>query len=331
MCENMTREEALLVFNLSDPITEQEIENRYFILTKRARASEDREKSAELAAAYDVLTGRAQQRKEKEILRANAKKYWGKTKDEWKVYFGYTWLRYVLILICVCVVGSIVYGAITRKEEDLKIVAVGHFSADNTILSNYAKEKTGYENPSVSVANAVFTEEIEFSEMTMQGEMVAAAFMATRPEIIITDRVSMPQYLGSLLPMDELYQEILNILPPEMAEKITPVRSNLLAYREMGLMEGEEPEYEPGDDEEYIYGLMITDPELMYGYGFLSLWPPYENPKKEENPEKRDPALIFSVSAFCDNPENGLQFVKDILIDQDYFQEVSKERIAEGL
>ena len=321
MYENMTREEALAVFDLPNEADPSAVEKRYFILSKRFHTEGEKEKITELVAAYEVLNGTAEIRRQKEALREQSKKYFGKTAHEWNVYLGYTWRRYVLIIVALIAVGSVVYTSVTKAPEDLRVAVIGHFSVDNERLVDFAKNEKGFRNPSFLNADVVFDPDVEQNEMTMQGPMIAMAHLSIKPDIILTDRMSMLRYVEAMEPIDDFYDELLDTLPAETMEKITPIRAKLADYRDMTTMEGEEPEYQPGDFDEHVFGLMITDPELIYAYGFLSLWPPYEKPEEEYDPTLRDPSLIFCITNYSEEPGRGERFVKDMLSNSSYFMD----------
>ena len=330
MNENMDRKEALSLFGLDETAEQREIDRKYFVLMKNYRGEGNKEKLAELAFAYDVITGKIEELRLKAVEREKAKKYFGKTASEWRIYLGYTWWQYALAAVAAGLLVSLVLNAVFQKEVDLQVVSLGHFSADTTVLTDYAVDEMGFDNPTVTAVDLIADPAVEQSEITMVGPQIAMAQLSTKPDVVLTDRMTMMSYLEVMKPLDDFYLELEKELSPEMFGQIIPIRAKLAEYREMTTMEGYEVKYEPGDHEEYIYGLMIEDPVLIYGYGYYSLWLPYEEPEKELDPTLRDPSLIFALTTHADDPERGQKFVQKILSDQDFFQELSTQKLEDA-
>ena len=311
--ENMTREEALVVFGLNESADIQDVENRYYILTKRVHAEGSiPAKTAELVAAYDVLNGRAEERRQKELAREKQKKFRGKTAEEWKVYWGYMWWRYALMVLGVVMVVYFVRLAVTRKDYDLNVVSLGYFSSDTDRLTEFARNELGFENPVVSSVELLLNAEGgEVSEITMNGPELALLRLIDKPHVILTDRITMPYYLDYYVQLDDFYEELMRELPADVAEMIVPVY-----YKRTAL--DDDAQYED-DTAKHIYGLMIEDVNLILAYGFYNLWRPFENPEKEPDPTLRNSGLIFCVTSLADDPEVGKNFIKEVFLARDHF------------
>ena len=323
----MTREEAFLLFDLPETADMPTIERRYFILTKKYRSQNDKEKLEAIAKAYDVLNGRAEAERKKTEEYQKAKKYFGKSLFEWKVYFGYTWLRNLLLIVIAVVLGSLIYTIVTKPKEDLRVIAIGHYYMDNTILSDYAKTQKSFNSPSVVGFDVVWDDTAEQTDMSLEARMVSGVQIQTiKQDVVLTDRMSMPTYVAYMAPMDDLYEELLQELPEEIMEYITPIRLRRADY--LGESASGKRETNQEDQELHIYGLLVKDIKFINAYGLNPMWVPYENPEKEFDPTLRDPSLIFSIYAFSEEPGRGSQFIKDILLDHSYFLEKMEERIA---
>ena len=340
---NMKREEALEIFGLPESASSQMVEDRFIILTKRNRAAGgDKEQSARLAQAYDVLNGRAEQRQQAVEARENAKKYYGKTKDEWKVHFSYSWKKYAGIVLGIIAVIYVIHFYATRKDPDLQMLSIGHFVVDETILPEYAIEELGFEYPTMSAVDIVVDLSVDEAEAQVDANMLLMTRLAERPEVLLLDQMTLQRYGDILEPIDDLYADLVASLPTEKLEQITPISFRIADIKTANAPEGTEPDIQPGDEEEHIYGLQLSDPNLILGYGFYSRWPVVEDSSDGSGDSDEDDSdipsegdatdatddvdislqarvLIFGVMKNSDNPDKGLEFVLHALSDQDYF------------
>ena len=93
--EKMTKEEALEYLGLPSDANDFYIDEKFWKLSKQYRGKNDKEsedKLSELSAVYNIACGRRDEALRKADERAKASKFLGKTKDEWKNYFAYSWL-----------------------------------------------------------------------------------------------------------------------------------------------------------------------------------------------------------------------------------------------
>ena len=91
---SMTREQALEYLGLPANANDFMIDEKFWKLSKNIRGDntpEGKQKIADLSAAYDIATGRRDERVHKAEQREQARKIFGKTGDEWRTYFSYTW------------------------------------------------------------------------------------------------------------------------------------------------------------------------------------------------------------------------------------------------
>lgn len=303
--EQMDRAAAFVILGLKETADAYAVDNRFWQLTKRFRSEKNEQKLLEVTKAYEVASGRAAEKQVEQVAEDQSPKFFGKSNRQWKVFFYYTWWKILLAVFCVVVVVSLAYQMITGGNYDIKIVSIGHFSMDNTNLTNYSVDVLGYQNPYISSADLVADGSEAENSVTMYGAASAAAFLGIDPDVIIFDATTLPYYLSSIVNMDAYYETLRQTLPKELLDKITPVTCTIQKYKELIAEEDEEIVLSPGDEVEHIYGLQISDPVLIAALGYSNEW------------ASQKASLVFSVSSNSTDVVRAQDFITAIIENQD--------------
>lgn len=302
--EKMDRSSALKILGLDEKANAYAIDNRFWQLTKRYRAEKNDDKLKSVTAAYEVASGRAAERQAEQVVDNKGKKVFGKSMRQWRVYFYYTWWKILALLLCVVLGGSLIYQVITGGNYDIKVVSIGHFAMDNTFLSDYSTEKLGYKNPYITSADLVIDGSEAENNATIYGAAAAASFLSIEPDVIIFDSKTMPYYLPTITSLDSFYAFLQENLPEVLLDQITPVTGTMKQYKELTAEEGEEVLISPDDEAEHIYGLKISDPELIHDLGYTNEWI-----------SEKD-SLVFTICATTTDMTRAEGFIMAILKDQ---------------
>lgn len=278
----MSREDALRYLELPENANDYEIEERFWQLSKRSRAIKDDAERIrqmnDLSYVLDVATGREEARLKALADREAAKKYFGKTAEEWKVYFGYTWYKYLLVLIGILVIGALLYRIFFTPDEDISVISVGHYQSDPTLMEVRLKDE-GFKNPYCTNVDYVAPND-EGQTGNMYNEMTASVILASNPDIVITDELSYIYQFGQFADMGYFYDELKEELPADKFSKITPVYCSeydavekSIEYQEKSdTGEVDRSDLQTANTEEIMVGLKIEDEALIYDLGFKTLW-----------------------------------------------------------
>ena len=125
------------------------------------------------------------------------KKFFGKTGDEWRTYFSYTWYKYLIGLILIILAGNILHAVITNKGYDSGVVSIGHFETTTDYVENFMTTRLGYENPLVSTVDMVVPNDQGQSQQAY-ADQTASTLLLSGPNVLVFDEVTMPYYFGSL-------------------------------------------------------------------------------------------------------------------------------------
>lgn len=313
---SMDRAAALLLLGLGENANSYSIDNRFWQLTKRYRAEKNDAKLQEITAAYEVASGRAAEKQAEKTITENAGKYFGKTVRQWKVYFYYTWWKYLIGAVCIAVVLVLANQVFFGKDYDLKVVSIGHFTMDTAYISDYAENELGYQNPYVVSADRIVDGSEQESTATMYGAAAASAYISLEPDVLITDAKTMPYYLPDMISLDDYYAELKLTLPADVFNMITPVTCSMMDYYTLTAEDDEETEYTAEDNEDHIYGLQISDPKLFQSLGYVTEW------------SGGDEALVFSICTESDDVTAAEKFILSVL--ESHEQLVSAFEAANG-
>jgi len=288
----MTRKQALEYMGLSETANDFAIDEKYWQLSKRYRSEEgdNGKKLADLTAAYDIATGRRDTRQEAIQVRERSKKFLGKTADEWKNHFAYSWYKYVLAIILIIAGSNLIYNMFFKPRYDCGIVSIGHFDiTDDSYFETILTDKMDFDNPYITYVNVVVPND-EGETGSAYEDQNATTALLSRPNVIVTDAKTAPYYYEQLMDLSDVYTRLATILPAGKLEKITPVYCSESQYHRLsdsyvsGLYIGE-----GGDATESTYstkremiGLMIEDADIIEQMGFETLW-------------DEEPNLVFGI------------------------------------
>ena len=302
--QNTDRAAALLVLGLKENANAYAIDNRFWQLTKRYRSEKNDEKLTEVTLAYEIASGRAAQKQQEETTEDLSKKVLGKSSRQWKVFFYYAWWKILAVIICLALGFSLVYQMVTGGNYDVKVVSIGHFFMDNTFVTKYSKSELGYKNPYITSADLIIDGSEAESNTTIYGAAAAATFLGTNPDVVIFDAKTMPYYITALNQLDSYYESLRETLPSALFDKITPVSCSMRQYKVLTAEEGDDTQFSPEDDISHIYGLEITDPELITALGYTNEW------------TSQKPSLVFSISSNSYDYTKAETFIESIMKNQ---------------
>ena len=307
----MSKEQALEYLGLKTDANDFEIDDKFWQLSKRARGIEDdkerEQKIIDITYAYDVATGKEEARIKALKEREAEPKFLGKTKAEWKNYFGYTWYKYLIVLLIIVCAVLIVKRVVFTPEEDIGMLSVGHFSVDTDIMDARLRDY-GFKNPYVVEVDLAVPNDQGQSTNIYASQSSQVLFLSN-PEIVVTDEATMLYFFGNLSDMSSYYDELKEELPEETLSKITPIyyseyeaELNSIEYQKsQGAEEIDYSDLEAASQEKILCGLEIKDTELMTELGYKNLWP------------KSEATLIFSIGVNGDNKEEAQKFLTTIL------------------
>ena len=306
----MERAEALAVLHLDEKANAYAIDERFWQLTKRYRNEENEEMLSIITAAYDVASGR-HANKEAEIEEtAKASKFFGKTAKQWKVYFYYSWWKFLAAALVIGVVSILVHQIFFTPGYDIKIVSAGHFSLDNTMMQRFLEEDLGYENPYVACADLIADESEEGDLTTVNGESTFSAMISLKPDVIIFDYTTMQYNLPYLEDMDEYYAYLQSVLPPDKLAAVTPVTCSMEDYYALFSEEDLNGYILTTEDKiDHVYGLEITDQDTISALGYVNNW------------SEKDPSLVLGISNVSEDKKTAEEFISSLLLDMDFFTE----------
>ena len=285
---SMTREQALEYLGLPANANDFMIDEKFWKLSKNIRGDntpEGKQKIADLSAAYDIATGRRDERVHKAEQREQARKIFGKTGDEWRTYFSYTWYKYLILILVLILGGNLIYTIATRQGYDCGYVSIGHFSNDTDFVEKYLTTRLGFRNPMVSTVDIVVPND-QGQTQQAYADQTATTLMLSMPNVLVFDEVTMPYYFGSLQDVTSLYSFLRENLTEEQFSQLTPVymsertaREILNDYEinygaEMSVVDDDMSIY---DDNPIMVGIKLKNEEAIAALGYQNLWPEYDD------------------------------------------------------
>jgi hypothetical protein len=306
------KREALLFFGLDESSTDYDLEQKYWQKIKRYRSDPkaNSESLDRINEAYEVASGNKQESEHSEAQRARSPKLFGRTMREWRVYFYYSWWKYVLVALLLFVSVLIVKQIFFTARTDFRVVAVGHFENYETKIEEFSKEHLGYKKPTMYLSNLVIDDSEPSDMMTMYGSLSAAANLSLENDVLITDSRTFPFYIMNFVPIDDLYESMLSELPEDKKARIKPVWFSTAEYYQLEYDYGVSDELEESSEEDrtrHIYGILIDDPELIRAMGFENRW--INDP----------PSLVFCISQNAEDKERSWAFIREIVTEIDWF------------
>lgn len=300
----MSREEALRLLGLSSDAKMEVIDQRFYQLTKRFRIEKDQESLSKITAAYEIASGRAEQKAAEIEAHQSAKKIFGKTKLQWSTYFYYSWWKYVIAAVLVVLVAYMATQMINGNNFDIRIVSVGHFKQESQYLTDFAVEELQFQNP------YVVSSDIEFADPTAKGTggmneaLAAFSYLAATPDVILLDEPTAPYFIEYLSNLDGYYEALRLALPADVFDSIEPLRYSFKDSYTLRGLNFDDYEYEPGDEEQHIYGLIFKDPKMYQALGFLTRW------------QTGDKLVVIGLSVTSENSTSAESFIAEIIKNQ---------------
>lgn len=271
---DMTKEEALGFFGLAPDASREELDEKYWMLTKnyRLEGEEGEKKIANATAAFDIASGIRDEKRRNAEIRAKQKKFMGKTAGEWKVYFTYTWMWYVVGLIAILIAGSLIHNLIFN-QIDCNIAVVGHFSLNQDYITGIYN-KNGVKDPYISYSNYIGPNEanVNLDPNVMQA---ASLFMGVADNVIISDEETAVHFFDAYADISEMYNYLKQTYPQEFMDKFTPVycserdshkaQNDYMDYLSMSEYKEDLSQFK---DEKIMIGLRTEDPEILEKFGY---------------------------------------------------------------
>ncbi|MCQ2516803.1 MAG: hypothetical protein MJ094_08070 [Saccharofermentans sp.] len=291
----MTKADAIAYLGLPAHANDYAVDDKFWKLTKNLRGDnspEGRQKIADLSAAYDIATGKRDERVKKEEIRNNELKIFGKTGEEWRTYFSYTWYMYLIGLVLIFVAGNLAYDAFIKPRVDSSVIALGHFSNDSSYMEDFLTIQMGFQNPTFTTIDIVVPND-QGQMQNAYASQSASTLMLSCPNVLIFDKQTASYYYSAVLDMSPIYELCRDSLTPTQFAKLRPVFLSerdameiIAEYEETygaEMNSASEVDLSQFDDTLVMIGIEIDDPEVIDSLGFDSGWP------------VGDPSLVFSV------------------------------------
>lgn len=303
---NMSKEEALNYLELPSDASWEEIDTKFWQLSKAYRKlpqEEGEDKINELSKVYDIATGKRDREEAEAKERAGKKKFFGKTFDEWKNYAYYTWYKYLIAIVVIVVLGNLAYTIFLKPDNDLRVISVGHFVHEGSYLEDLSAV-VGYKYPYMLEVNVAIPND-EGQQGDQYSEQAAAAALMSNPNIIVTDGRTYPYYFGNMIDISDYYYELENELPPEIYAQITPVYCSEQEFQDLaGGFSDRDTDTEEYSDEVIMVGLLISDSDFISRMGYTCLWP------------NDEPTLVFSFGGGeLKDQEMTREYLTEIFLD----------------
>lgn len=265
----LSREEACRILGVKPDANKYEIENRYTLLAKSYRGKTDAEseqKIQEFTLAYDILTGRyvapaETDPKQEELV-------FGRKKKDWKNTAYYARGPVLIGAVVLALVIWFIYSIVTNTEPDFRISVYGDFAYDMSQENNDPTSLNGFiwkQNPELQDPLTDFyllSERQGIDPQTvMASQMKFAIAMsgAEKIDLFVFDEVQYERIVkeGALLPMDDLYEEVMKGLPDDAKELISPLKYTV---DQEFLPEGE-------TSAEHVYGIDLSSHQALNSLG----------------------------------------------------------------
>lgn len=293
---SMTREQALIYMGLPLNVNDFAIDEKFWVLSKQIRGDntpEGKQKIADLSTAYDIATGRRDERTKKAQERELEHKFLGKTGDEWRTYFSYTWYKYLLAIILIILAGNLIHSMISNPGYDSGVLSIGHFENESDYLERFMTARLGFENPMITTVDIVVPNE-QGQTQQAYADQTASTLLLSCPNVLVFDEVTMPYYYSNLSDVSSLYNFLRDNLSYEQFSKLRPIYLSErqaqevmveyeIEYGAEGAVAVEDIDLSAYDSTPVMVGIMLTDEEAISALGYSNLWPDYE------------PSLVFCV------------------------------------
>ena len=305
------KDEALKYLGLDSDANDYEIDEKFWQLSKRARVIKDdaerEQKMVDLSYVFDVATGKEQARLKALAEREAEPKFLGKTKGEWKNYIGYTWYKYLIVIVAVVCLFFIVKRVIFTPKEDIAVLSVGHFLVDGDNIEARLLD-FGFKHPYVADVDLAVPND-QGQTNNAYAETSSSVLFLSNPEIVVTDEATVYYFYGNMDDMTNYYEALKDQLLDQAYEKITPiyyseyesVELSIKYQEDMGAGNIDYSELETADRTKKLIGLEVKDPEFIEKMGYTNKWP------------KSEPTLVFSFGIKGDNKKPAEEYLTSLL------------------
>lgn len=312
--EAMTKEEAIAYFELPADANKEDLDNKFWKLGKVYQAKKDEQKLADIACAYNIATGERDRLEAEKKEEETAKRYLGKTKKQWQVFWHYEWPKFVLGLAILVGLISFLQVFILAPKTDFRVAAIGNFQLNTDTMYEYLVNKELCNEPDVDVAT-VGSDESNIADAlaSMNSEERSVGLMEVHPDILVFDAPNAPVYVnaGNMQPLDDVYEQMKATWTPEQLSYIQPyVYSKARFYEEYAdsLPEMYQEDLEQPTEEDYVehvYGFILTDRVDQLALGFTVNW------------KDGDQSIIFGVNAAGDDIDRAKSVLTAMLGDME--------------
>ena len=307
----MTREQAIEYLGLPADADSTAIDDKFYQLAKRYRKSTDEDaeqKLADLSTAYNIASGRRDEEEQRELAHDQAKKIFGKTAEDWKTFFGYNWIKFVLGAGLIVFIISLV-NFFTQGGNSCTVISFGNFGHTTSYISSVL-ELYGYSNPYVATVDYIVPN-TEGLQNQQYADQTLAAFFSADPNVLITDEMTYVYYFSQFADLTDAYDIIMDEIPEEVAAAITPIYMsereayNLTKtyYEQIYEIQDYDAEIDESElsDKQIMIGLEITDPDMIEKLGFENWW------------HKQPPTLVFGIFSNTSSLADSIQVLITIL------------------
>ena len=315
---SMTREQALTYMGLPLNANDFMIDEKFWKMSKQIRGDnspEGKKKIADLSAAYDIATGRRDERVLKEQRREKERKFLGKTGDEWRTYLSYTWYKYLIALVLIILAGNLIHSIISNPGYDSGVLSLGHFEMETDYIDRFMTSRLGYKNPLVSTVDIVVPND-QGQTQQAYADQTASTLLISCPNVLVFDEVTMPYYYSNLMDMSTLYSFLRENLTEQQMSKLRPIYMSErqaqevmieyeINYGDEGITSMDDVDMSVYDENPIMVGILLEDEDAITALGYQNLWPDSE------------PTLVFSVYSqtmnYADSELIIMQLLRSVL------------------
>ena len=301
----MTKEQAIEYLGLEAGASKEEIDDKFYLLIKRYRKSDDEDaeqKIADISCAYHIASGRKEEEDQRELEYEQAKKTFGKTKEEWKTFFGYNWIKFVFAAGMLVFVISLI-NFFATNDNSCTVISFGNFGQSTSYMTSVL-ELYGYTNPYVATVDYVVPN-TEGQEKQAYSDQTLAAFFSADPNVLISDEMTYVYYFSQFADLTEIDEIIKEEVPAEIYDSLTPVYMSELEaynltkayYEQIYEIQDYDNEIDVNElsDKPVLIGYELTDADVIEKLGFDNRW------------QKQPATLVFGIysntSSMADSTE----------------------------
>ncbi len=279
--ENMTREEALRKMGLKPTASITSVNTQFWKMSKQYRGKDDpesRAKEDEIAALYDIASGRRDARIAEQKRLESEPKILGKSLTQWRTFFSYAWVKIIIGVIILLGVAAIVYSLLNPAQYDTSVTVFGYIDLQESYITK-ALEDEGFSNPYVK-SSVVVVPNDQGAYNTDNGDMTLNALIYTDPQVLVADSKTYPYFFDAFSDIEPIYDQVMAGLTEEARAGVAPVyesereavkRTNEI-YRQRGLEDILLDNPEEYSDKQVLIGIEIKDPSKTAALGVTAGW-----------------------------------------------------------